>query len=869
MIFLNPYILLGLSAMAIPIVIHLLNRRRAQVVEWGAMRFLVESLAARSRRVKIEEIALLALRCLVPALAVLAAARPFLPSRPAALAVLMTAALPAAAVALAAAGVVWSNRRLRYVLLGIAGLLLILGPAGGAFERWRQTRLWNFADGQKDVAIVIDGSMSMSLPAVGGGAGETNFDRALSEARAVVNACGPGDGVSLIVASAVPRVIVGSPSADRAAVLDALDGLSQPGGSLRTAPAISAAIRSLRRGSNPAGKIVLITDGQKVGWDVREAGTWRTLGRSLRQRTGGADVIVRTLGAPGELTNAAITDIRLDRRLIGVAREAQIDVHLRSTGTNPVPSAELRLLLDGEVIASRNLESGWAGGEVKVSFRHRFDNPGRHVLAARLDVLDDMPGDNEAVRIVDVRSSLGVLVIDGADSDGLLESAADFIETALSVVPGRTSQAGGGAKTKPEPHRPAAKPLMKVKVLAAPDAGRVLDGKLDAYAAVVLADVPLLSKKQADKLAAYVAAGGGLLLAPGPRSRPEFYAGWRHNQMAVAPARLAKWNASADDPARLSPATFTHPALASVAADGSDAGRALLTAWWRLKADPNDPGVGVAGLLDTGEPLLVEREFGKGRVLMLAGALDARSGNLPTLSCFVPLLHETFAYLAEPGLVEPNGRLGQDVVIALSGAGGQHSRGQQLETIAPSGATRRAVVISTGPEPRVRLAKPREPGTYRLVLPPDVARSCAAMCPDANGVPFVVTDTAEESAMALLTDADLDAARTHVRAGMKHTGLEREKILVRVETADELQAAVAGTIPGVEIWRYVAVGLLLALVAEVALTRWIAARRSVRPYGKADLTASSRMSFDRAAPGLAADREIAPPLTPTSETRNA
>ena len=42
MTFINAILLFGLFATAIPIIIHILNRRRAAVVDWGAMKFLEE-----------------------------------------------------------------------------------------------------------------------------------------------------------------------------------------------------------------------------------------------------------------------------------------------------------------------------------------------------------------------------------------------------------------------------------------------------------------------------------------------------------------------------------------------------------------------------------------------------------------------------------------------------------------------------------------------------------------------------------------------------------------------------------------------------------------------------------------------------------
>src|ERR687888_366611 len=74
---LNPWMLLGLPVLAIPPIIHLLNRRRYQVVDWGAMQFLQVSEVTR-RRLLIEELLLMALRVALLALLVFALAGPFL-----------------------------------------------------------------------------------------------------------------------------------------------------------------------------------------------------------------------------------------------------------------------------------------------------------------------------------------------------------------------------------------------------------------------------------------------------------------------------------------------------------------------------------------------------------------------------------------------------------------------------------------------------------------------------------------------------------------------------------------------------------------------------------------------------------------------
>src|SRR6187399_198171 len=76
MSFLNPILLGGLAAVSVPIIIHLLNRRKFRKVVWAAMKFLQNAVEQNQRRMRIEDMILLALRCLLLALLALALARP-------------------------------------------------------------------------------------------------------------------------------------------------------------------------------------------------------------------------------------------------------------------------------------------------------------------------------------------------------------------------------------------------------------------------------------------------------------------------------------------------------------------------------------------------------------------------------------------------------------------------------------------------------------------------------------------------------------------------------------------------------------------------------------------------------------------------
>lgn len=77
--FLNPLFLLGLFAVALPVIIHLINLQRPQKVAFSTLSFFNELRKSTIRRIRIKQYLLLALRTLAVLFLALALARPFLP----------------------------------------------------------------------------------------------------------------------------------------------------------------------------------------------------------------------------------------------------------------------------------------------------------------------------------------------------------------------------------------------------------------------------------------------------------------------------------------------------------------------------------------------------------------------------------------------------------------------------------------------------------------------------------------------------------------------------------------------------------------------------------------------------------------------
>src|SRR5436190_22252359 len=82
--FLSPLFLLGVAAVAAPLLVHLVRRTRARRIEFPALTFVRQVPQRTIRRRTFRNIMLLILRCLAVVLIVIAFARPFFSRRSAA-----------------------------------------------------------------------------------------------------------------------------------------------------------------------------------------------------------------------------------------------------------------------------------------------------------------------------------------------------------------------------------------------------------------------------------------------------------------------------------------------------------------------------------------------------------------------------------------------------------------------------------------------------------------------------------------------------------------------------------------------------------------------------------------------------------------
>ncbi len=737
--------LFGLIGVSIPIIIHILNRRQARMVDWGAMQFLESSLASRNRRILIEDIILMVIRCALLAALAFALARPFL----------------------------------------TAGRLL---PGAGG-------------DAQ-DLAIVIDGSLSMTLRADGA----SNFQRAVDDAHQLIRSCRAGDAVSLVLAGPVAQPIIPAPISDLQGIHETLDKLAPAGGSMRVLEALNTAMETLSAGTNPAKQIVLITDGQSVGWDLSAQKRWEFLAEAAGAMPTRPVVIVRTLEAPRKWHNVSMSALNFSRAVIGADRPVKITATVANTGEGSIHPEAVELAIDGETVERRTVGVIAGGASGSVVFDHQFDSPGLRVISARIACDDDLPGDNEMARVVNVLGTLPVLIVEGASSTDPLEGDADFLYLAMAL---------------PDENVKTGSPLIAPTVVSAADIASVK--RFADYAVVVLADVPRLPGHVAKALADFADKDGGLLIAPGEKADRNFYNKWLGpDGKRLAGGRLARVHTAVPGKrlAHIAPGSINHPAMALLSnASDSDLGSVPIKRHWVIEADEREKSVSVGAILDTGGPYLLQRRLSRGVVLTLATPLDRKFSDLPVRDCYVPLVHELIHYLAAPAQPAMNILPGRQFVYALPA-----SQGPTAEVADPAGRRTAVHLRKRDQHWQATYSLTARPGLYRLILSNDVAARLsspksggpATQSADesARAIPFVVLGDPDESKLDLLADDDYKRAGKFIP-------------LTRVESLGELTAAIRGGVPGSEIWRYIVIAVLALLVAEIVTTRTIAAKRKM------------------------------------------
>ncbi len=584
----------GAALAAIPIVIHILNRRRFKTVQWAAMEYLLQAMRKNRRRLKFEQWILLATRCLLIFLMGLALARP----------------------------------------LGCENQTI--AALGG-----QRTALHVF---------VIDNSYSMAYEANRPNA-KTHLDQAKLLAKRLLDRLSAGnEAVMVITASAAapadkdkpadPRAATPKPTYDLQSARGAVDRIEQTAAATDLDGALQLAVRVAQEENRiPTRRLYVFTDATRSAFEGAGGNAIEALkqtGPQLARHFEKPSLFA--LGQPNQW-NQAVLDVGPTVNLVTTKSSSGFKTSLRGYGAGPDPMLQWKMN-EVAVGAVKPVKLDLETQDQSLSDVNVTEG-GPRVVSAAIAADDRLKLDNARWRVIDVASEMKVLIVEGERGIGALQGSGSFLELALSPpkeLDPDNSRSSGGARTDsyiaPEP--PIGELELANKLLA-------------NYRAVFLTNVGQFNPQQADQLKAYAEQGGTVVMFVGPAVNSDNY-----NQQLIPrgllPGRLIK-TVSTNEKAfhfDFNPKGDVHPFLREFkGVENSGLSTAQVWSYWQLELPANTTAQRVldyqAADNKPKDPAITEHPLGRGRVVFISTTANPEWNGLTPKPAYVTLMHEILA----------------------------------------------------------------------------------------------------------------------------------------------------------------------------------------------------------------------------------
>jgi hypothetical protein len=382
--FFNPaFAWAGLAVVSIPIIIHLLNRRRFRTVTWAAMEFLLRAMKKNRRRLRFEQWLLLLTRCL---------------------------------------------------------LIFLIGMALAQFAGCNTKSTGSSIQRPKEDVYIIDNSYSTSYtrdPADADAQVLTHLDKAKQLARQWL----AEGNKSVIITTAKPAAIVSDPESKAEVSINAVNQIEQTWGAadLKKAMGLALEVAGKDKNNDYDKRLFIITHSTKSKWDISDAKGLKQLGAQLASQFTQITP-VNLADQQNAQWNGAIFDIEPTSHLVSAKLPVGFRADVRSffsKGDQPERGhdAKVTWTLDDQPRGDRPMKLDGAPNPVPQTLSDiTFDHGGFHVLTARIDDPGDhLSVDNARHRVIDVASDLKILLVEGTSGGDEFGGVAHYFETAIKL----------------------------------------------------------------------------------------------------------------------------------------------------------------------------------------------------------------------------------------------------------------------------------------------------------------------------------------------------------------------------------------------------------------------------------------------------
>ncbi len=490
-----------------------------------------------------------------------------------------------------------SRQRLKYLLLLATRLLIVLLIAL-AFARPYFPNMGQAFAGkadQKNLAILLDTSMSMQYG--------DRWERALGAARDAISSLGERDRAQIVTFSSEFQ-IRNLATSDKAALRTILEGGLRPGSSTTSYTQAFRAVDKIAEDLSQPVSVVLISDMQKSAMANQTPGA-----------PGGAVAEFKVVDvAAKDAPNWTVSGARSHAVIYRTKYPDRLLAEVRGFNT-PAASKEATLTLGGKTIQRKSVEVP-ASGSVTVAFES-FDVPlGNNQAEISLSPRDDLPQDDVFHMVLERREPYRVLFLHEPGEGGELY----YFRTALGA---ETDTPFTIDARTPEDTTPA---------------------RLGDYALAILSNVATLPPAMVTELKDFVRQGRGLLVTMGGRfPAPALETEWKE----MWPAKgLQKRMLTPEGERMVLLGQFDkdHPLFREFQEAGAAESLRSAETFAYIRVQPLGP---VLLRFSNGDPALVERQYGQGRVLLYASSFDNVWSDFPLHPAFIPLAHQLIRYTAQ------------------------------------------------------------------------------------------------------------------------------------------------------------------------------------------------------------------------------
>jgi|GEM_PF-5420875 len=633
-------LLWGLFAAGIPVAIHLIGRTKPIPHRFPAMRFIIKSQKSSSRALKLKHLIVLLLRMLALAAFAMALARPFWGDAKA------EAAWIGAGIAIGIVSLL--TIYLREYATGLLGLLIVSAlylTYPRDLNGSRQTLYGDFV-------LVVDQSMSMGYLETDG----TRFDRARRQVSQFLDRLKPDSRVALILATETPERALGRLSFRHESIREKMQNAAATGRGLDLERALLAAQTILEHGRNPSFNKEAVTGSARpsaiVLFSDLQAGSINVIAsRSVAGKASGVarnpfELIVVDVGSE-QAANGAVLSAVLPGTVLPAEAPASISAKVRPADTERPVLVEL--YIDEKRIDQKRLEP--KGQQVlDVDFHFQTGAAGSHSGRIHLPDSDRLPTDQAFLFAYTAGRPASALIIE-SPAQGQEKGSAFFVRAALQPSSNDLQLGISGLTFTVEAP-------MELTL-----------AKLSKFRVVLLADCGPLSPGSWSALQQWVNDGGGLFVWLGSRSATDDARRMDYQELAnhrgLLPGKIGNVTLL-EKPLQISVAQPDHPLVAHFTPGVASILRETqVRKLVKITAEPRDPNASVVLALTDGTPLMLEKIYGRGRVISVAIDPARECSDLPSRGeAYVTLLLDAIRLLTGDES-ESSARLGMPLMLTL------------------------------------------------------------------------------------------------------------------------------------------------------------------------------------------------------------